>query len=93
LLQLGSDLVVREHSVSAFSDVDLVGDALVVAFLSLEVVELLSQLGDQGILVARLDTHRLVVISPSVVVAHLSDLLRIKFNYIYVYLLLLNAMV
>jgi hypothetical protein len=51
LLLLRSDLVVIEHFVSALSDVNLFSDALVVvAFLPLEVVELLSQLGDLGVL-------------------------------------------
>ena len=54
LLQLGAHLVVRQVSVSALSDVDLVRDSLVVAVLALQIVELLSELGDERVLLGAL---------------------------------------
>ena len=65
LLQLRANLVVRKHSVSALGDVNFVSDTLIVAFLSLEVVELLSKLCDKCILVTGLNAHGLVATGSS----------------------------
>ena len=54
LLQFGAHLVVGQVSVSALSDVDLVRDSLVVAVLALQIVELLSELGDECVLLGAL---------------------------------------
>ena len=60
LLELTSDLIVGEVSVSALSDVNLISHTLVVSLLTVQVVELLSQLSDECILLRALDPYGLV---------------------------------
>ena len=63
LLELAADLVVAEVSVAALSHMDLVGCALVVSVLTLEVIELLSQLSDECVLLAGLNADGFVATS------------------------------
>lgn len=60
LLQLAADFVVGEMLVTRLCGQDLVCHTLVIAVLALEVVELLSQLGDQGVLLGASDADWLV---------------------------------
>ena len=50
LLELASDLIVGEMSVPSLCDVNFICNTLVVSLLAIEVVELLSQLSDECVL-------------------------------------------
>ena len=60
LLELCANLIIREMSVSALSDMDLIGNTLVITVLSLEVVKLLTEFSDEGILLRALNFNRFV---------------------------------
>ena len=49
LLELRPHLIIREMSVSAFSNMDLISDSLVITVLALEIVKLLSQFSNKSV--------------------------------------------